>query len=84
VPNIEADPLFQAYGLNDTKITKQLYEVLLPQVDSQIFKAMQHLQDRLTNWMSNWGYPLPSYADSSCLNYFNYLKRASLTATSQY
>jgi hypothetical protein len=35
-PNVENDPLFKDYSLNDTRITEELYHYLWPKVDQRL------------------------------------------------
>lgn len=57
-PNIVSDPLFQEYGLNDTKITEELYEYLKDKIDWDLFLYLQELQDKLARWQFE-GIPFP-------------------------
>lgn len=57
-PNIVDDPLFQEYGINDTKITQELYDHLKDRVDPKLFKWLQKLQDKLAQWQME-GIPFP-------------------------
>lgn len=44
-PDIVKDPLFQEYGLNDTKVTRALWDKLKNKVPPGLFTSMQNLQD---------------------------------------
>jgi len=57
-PDIEKDPLFQGYGLNDTKLNWTLYNFLKDKVSSKVFYSLQKLQDKLTAWATK-GIPFP-------------------------
>jgi hypothetical protein len=46
-PNIADDPLFHEYGLNDTKITRELHDLLIDRVNPKLFFQLQTLQDKL-------------------------------------
>lgn len=46
-PDIVSDPDFQEYGINDTRITRLLYDKLKNYVPPSLFNNMQKLQDKL-------------------------------------
>src|SRR2546425_12519793 len=49
VPNIEKDPDFEAYGINDVDVTRRLYHFLKQQKIPE-YPRLQALQDELTKW----------------------------------
>lgn len=57
-PDIDKDPLFHEYGLNDTKITRELYDYLKPKIDFDLNTLFNNLQTKLAKWAVE-GIPLP-------------------------
>lgn len=55
-PDIVSNPLFQEYGLNDTKITRELYDYLKDKIYWDLF--LFGLQDKLAQWQME-GIPFP-------------------------
>lgn len=57
-PKIESEPLFQAYSLNDTRVTQELYHHLKSKVPTALNQVLQELSTKHSKWQAR-GIPFP-------------------------